>query len=87
MPRTPNHSLGALGPRFLRGLEGQATLGCLWPWESQQELAKDWAVAEAALARSPQTPTPSYLPAVALGKSLSLSGPQFSKMGTDSCSL
>lgn len=33
-------------------------------------------MAEEALARSPQAPTPSYLPAVTLGKSLSLSGPQ-----------
>lgn len=44
-------------------------------------------MAEAALARSPQAPTPSYLPAVTSGKSLSLSGPQLSKMGTDLCDL
>ena len=58
------HSLEALGCLFLRGWEGQATLGFPWPRRSQPELAEDRAVAEKALARCPQAPTQSYLPAV-----------------------
>lgn len=59
-----HHSLEALGSLLLQGWEGQATLGFPRPRRRQPELAEDWAVAEIALARCPQAPTQSYLPAL-----------------------